>query len=154
MIISCGRAFRVLIIPGCIDNLLRKRQPCPDNQLPAPNEDTHAFTRFPCPNSWDTALRTAVTLGFTICRVPKSWDTEFQPCPEHRDKDFRVPLATSLAISFESAIWQPLTNPKMPTQGSTCDHVITCMSRYPPGRSGQLACRGRGAKSQERVNLT
>ena len=39
MIISCGSAILVLIIKGCIDNLMRKCEPCPDNQLPAPNEE-------------------------------------------------------------------------------------------------------------------
>ena len=101
-----------------------------------------------------TDLWTADTLGFTIFRVPQFWDTEFEPCPDHRDKDVRVHLATPLAISFECAIWQLLTNQENPTQGSTGDHVITCMFRYPPGRSGQLSCRGRGEKSQERINLT
>ena len=109
---------------------------------------------FRVPQFWGTDLRTADTLGFTIVRVPILWDTEFEPCPDHRDKDVRVPLATPLAIAFECAIWQLLTNPKISTQGSTRDHVITCMFRYPPGRSGQLSCRGRGEKSQERINLT
>ena len=113
------------------------------------------FSRgFRVPKFWDTDLRGPDTLAFTIYSVPKLWETEFEPCPDHRYNDVRVPLATRLAIAFECAIWQLLTNPKISTQGSTRDHVITCMFRYPPGRSGQLSCRGRGEKSQGRINLT
>ena len=77
---------------------------------------------FRVPQFWGTDLRTADTLGFTIVRVPKFWDTDFEPCPDHRDKDVRVPLATPLAIAFECAIWQLLTNPKIPHRAA---HVIT-----------------------------
>ena len=67
------------------------------------------------PKFRDTDLRWPDTLAFTMSRVPKLWGTEFEPCPDHRYNDVRVPLATRLAIAFECAIWQLLTNPKNPT---------------------------------------
>ena len=77
---------------------------------------------FRVPKFWDTDLRWPDTLAFTMSRVPKLWGTEFEPCPDHRYKDVRVPLATRLAIAFECAIWQLLTNPKIPHRAA---HVIT-----------------------------
>ena len=89
-------------------------------------------------------------------RVPTFWDTEFEPCPDHRDKHFHTPLATTLAISFACAIWQPRTKTKMHTHGSTCQHVITCMFRYPPGRTRSIIMsrKGRTESGEDQFNMS
>ena len=62
----------------------------------------------------------------------------------------------AMHLSCRWPIWQPLTNPKIPTQGSTCDHVITCMFRYPPGRTRSIIMsrKGRTESGEDQFNMS
>ena len=62
----------------------------------------------------------------------------------------------AMHLSCRGPIWQPLTNPKIPTQGSTCDHVITCMFRYPPGRTRSIIMsrKGRTESGEDQFNMS